>query len=156
MTRILRPAGLSLVALTALALIILPARAVRSQDDKKVEKECPLEGAWKLIEAKNGDASEYQKLPAGTEQFKYVTGGRFIWVVVAEGRITSGAGGKVKVDKDKYSETIDYVYGENNASLVGKTFEFTWKMDGKTWLHTGAIKLGDQELKIDEKFERCD
>jgi hypothetical protein len=144
-----------MIALTAFALTVLPARNVRSQDDKGGEKPCPIEGAWKLIEQKNGEATEYQKLAEGTEEIKYVTGGRFIWTVVKEGRILSAAGGKYTVDKDKYTESIEYIHGEGQASLVGKTFDFTWKIDGSTWLHVGSIKVDGQELKIDEKWERC-
>ena len=86
---------------------------------------------------------------------KYVTGGRFIWTVSQGGKLVSAAGGKYKVEKDKYSETIEYVAGEGQDTLVGKTFDFTWKMDGKTWLHVGSIKVNDQDIKIDEKWERC-
>jgi hypothetical protein len=155
MKRTFRTAGLSLAALTALALIVLLARDVRSQDDKPGDKPSPIEGAWKLVEQKNGDAQEYQKPSEGTEMIKYVTGGRFVWTVVKEGRIIGAAGGKYKVDKDKYAESIEYVHGEGQASLVGKTFDFTWKVDGKTWLHVGVIKVDNQDLKIDEKWERC-
>jgi hypothetical protein len=155
MTRTIRTAGLSLAALAALALAIVPARAVRSQVEKPDGATCPIEGAWKLLESKNGDAQEFQKLPDGTEEIKFVTGGRFVWVVTREGRITAAAGGKYKVDKDKYTESIEYIHGEGQTSLVGKSFDFTWKIDGKTWLHVGMIKVEGQDLKIDEKWERC-
>jgi hypothetical protein len=148
-------AGLGLAALTALALIVLPARAVRSQADPQGDKPCPIEGAWKLVEQKNGEAQEYQKLPEGAEEIKYVTGGRFIWTVVRDGRIQAAAGGRYTVDKDKYTETIEYTHGEGQASLVSKTFNFTWKMDGNTWLHVGTIKVDGGDYKIDEKWERC-
>jgi len=151
MTRTFRTAGFGLVALIAFALTVLPARAFRSPDDKPG----PVDGAWSLVESKNGDAKEYQKLPEGTEEIKYVTGGRFVWTVVKEGRILAAAGGKYKVDKDKYTETIEYTHGEGQASLVGKTVDFTWKVDGNTWLHVGVIKVNDQDFKIDEKWERC-
>jgi len=143
------------MALTAFALTVLPARDVRSQDDKPGDKPSSIEGAWKLVEQKNGDAKEYQKQPEGTEMIKYVTGGRFVWTIVREGRVIGAAGGKFKVDKDKYAESIEYFHGEGNASLVGKTFDFTWKVDGNTWLHVGVIKVDGQDLKIDEKWERC-
>ena len=155
MTRTLRTAGLSLVALTAFALTGLPARNARSQDDKASVKPSPLDGAWKLVEAKRGEGQDYTKPPEGTEMIKYVTGGRFVWTVVQDGRVSAAAGGKYTVDKDKFTESIEYVHGEGQASLVGKSFDFTWKVDGNTWLHVGTIKVNDQEIKIDEKYERC-
>ncbi len=150
MMRILRPARFSVVCLTASALTVLLARDLRSQETVP----CPLEGAWKLVEQKNGDAQDYQKQAEGTEMIKYVTGGRFVWTVVQDGKIVRAMGGKYKVDKDKYSESIDYVYGEDE-SFVGKTFDFNWKIDGKTWLHVGTIQLNNEDIKIDEKWERC-
>jgi hypothetical protein len=151
----LRTSGLTLLALTALAVAALPARLVRSADDAPAVKPGPLDGAWKLVESKNGDAQEYTKLPDGMEMTKFVTGGRFVWAVVREGKVVSAAGGKYAVDKDKYTETIDYTLGEGNDSLAGKTFEFTWKVENGTWLHVGVLKLDGQEVKIDEKWERC-
>src|SRR4051812_14922274 len=59
MTRTVRMAGLSLVALTAFALTVLPARDVRSQDEKLGDKPSPIEGAWKSVEQKNGEAQAY-------------------------------------------------------------------------------------------------
>jgi hypothetical protein len=151
MMRSLRTAPLSLVAIGALGLLWLMARDVRSEDNQPN----PLEGAWKMIVQKNGDAPDYQKLPDGTEEIKYVTGGRFVWMVIQDHRITSAAGGKYTVDKDKYTETIEFSHGEGQASIVGKTFDFTWKLDGGIWLHVGTIKVNDQDLKIDEKWEKC-
>jgi len=151
MTRTFRMAALGLVALTALALAVLPAREVRSQ----VDKPSPIEGAWKLVVQRNGDLEDYQKEPEGTEMIKYVTGGRFVWTIVREGQLLAAAGGKYTVNKDKYAESIEYGYGEGQASLVGKTFNFTWRLDGTTWLHVGLIKLDGQDYKIDEKWERC-
>jgi hypothetical protein len=151
MTRTYRSNALIVVCVTAFALTLAQARDVPSQDGKPG----PLDGAWKLIEAKNGGAQEYQKLPEGTQEIKYVTGGRFIWIVFREGQITAAAGGKYTVEKDKYTEVIEYFVGDGQQSLVGKTFDFTWKLDGGTWLHVGVIKVNDQDLKIDEKWERC-
>ena len=156
MTRSFRRAGLSLVALTAFALVVLPARDLRSQDDKQGDKPSPIEGAWKLVERKNGEAQDYQKLPEGVEMIKYITGGRFVWTMVKEGRILGAAGGKYKVDKDRYTDTVEYIEGEGNASIVGRTFDFTGKVDGRKWHQVGVIKFNDQDLKIDEKYERCE
>jgi len=89
------------------------------------------------------------------EMIKYVTGGRFVWTIASQGRLIAAAGGKYTVDKDKYTESIEYIHGDGQATLAGKTFDFTWKVDGNTWLHVGTIKIGDQDVKIDEKWERC-
>jgi hypothetical protein len=152
MTRTFRTPGPSLLAaaLAAIALAALPAHDARSQDSKP----SPLDGAWKLVVQKNGDAQDYQAFPEGTEMIKYVTGGRFVWTIATAGRVVSAAGGKYTVDKDKYSETIDYVHGDGQVALVGKTFDFTWKIEGGIWLHTGTLKIDDQSIKIDEKWER--
>lgn len=137
--------------MTATALTIALARDVRCQEAAAA----PIEGAWKLVEQKNGDSPDYQKLAEGMQMIKFVTGGRFIWKVSQGGKIVAAMGGKYTVDKDKYSETIEYALGEGQEALVGKTFDFTWKLDGKTWLHVGTIKVNDQDVKIDEKWERC-
>jgi hypothetical protein len=155
MTRSFRAAGLGLVAMMTFALVVLPARNLHSGDDQSGGKACPLEGAWRQVEQKNGDAQTYQKQPEGTEMFKFVTGGRFIWVVVRDGKIQSSLGGKYTVDKDKYTERIQYSSGEGQESFVGQSCDFTWKIDGNTWLHVGAIKVNNQDVKIDEKWERC-
>ena len=152
MTGTIRTTGHSLITLAALALIVLPAREVRSQGDKP----SPLEGAWKQVEQKNGDAQEYQKLPEGMEMINFVTGGRFVWTVVSQGRVVSLAGGKCRVDGDKYSESIEYISGQGvPESFVGSTFDFTCKVEGDTLHQVGTIQVNGQDFKIDEKWERC-
>jgi len=141
--------------LAAFALAILPAGVVRSQVEKQDDKPWPIEGAWKLIEQKNGDSPDYRQPAEGAEMIKYVTGGRFVWTVVKDGRILAALGGKYTVDKEKYTEMIEYILNEGQAPLAGKTNDFTWKVDGHTWLLVGKIKVNNQDSKIDEKWERC-
>jgi len=124
---------------------------VRSQEADPA----PLQGAWKLVGQKNGDAQDYQQPVEGMQMIKFVTGGRFIWTVSQNGKMVAGAGGTYKIDKDKYSETIEYTLGEGQEALAGKTFDFTWKLDGKTWQHVGTMNINGQELKIDEKWAQC-
>jgi hypothetical protein len=149
-------AGRSLLVLTAIALTTLLIRDVRSDDDKAPFRPNPIEGAWKHIEQKNGDATEYQKLPEGHQAIDCVTGGRFIWAVFTDGKLIASVGGKYKVDKDRYFEIIEFVYGDViPESFKGSTFEFTANIDGNTWHKVGTIKLNGQDFKIDEKWERC-
>ena len=156
MTHPLRTAGLGLATLAAIALTVLPGREARSDDARAAEKPSPVEGAWKQVEQKNGDAQDSVKPPEGTEMVICITGGRFVWTVVQGGKVVALAGGKYKVDKDTYSEIIEFVYGDGvPESFVGSTFAFTAKVDGDTWHKVGTIKVGGQDYKIDETWRRC-
>ena len=85
-----------------------------------------------------------------------IVGGRFIWTVVEKGKVVGVAGGRYKVDKDKFTEMIEYVSGAGiPESFVGSSFEFTVKVDGEKMTKIGTIQVGGQEFKIDEKWERC-
>jgi len=155
MTRTFRLAGLTLMALTAFAVTVFPARDARPQDDKRTDRPSPIEGAWKQVGRRSGDSQEYQQLPGDTEMIKYVTGGRWVWTVVKDGRVLTALGGKYTVDKDNYNESVEYSLGEHLASFVGNTSHFTWKVDGNTWFIVGSVKINDQDIKMDEKWERC-
>jgi hypothetical protein len=145
MTRTIRMAGIGLMALSALALT---ARA----DDKAKS----VEGAWRQVEQKNGDAQEYQKLPGDTVMTDCIVGGRFIWTIVQNGKVVGVAGGRYKAEKDKFTEIIEYVSGQGIPdSFVGSSFEFTVKVDGDTFTKVGTIQVNGQDFKIDEKWERC-
>jgi hypothetical protein len=135
-------------------MTVLRTRDVRSQDDKGGGKPSPVEGVWRLVERKNGQMPDYEKLQEGTEQIKYVIGGRFVWTVVRQGRIQGAAGGKYTVDKDKYTETTEYMHDEGNLPFLGQTSKFTWKVDGNTSLLVGVLKISGEDFKIDEKWER--
>jgi hypothetical protein len=156
MTNTFRTTGRHLLALTAIAFTSLLIRDVRSADDKAAPGPNRIEGAWKHIEQKNGAATEYQKLPEGQEFINCVAGGRFICAGTKDGKLLSAMGGKFKIDKDKYSEIIEWVYGDMfPESFKGSTFNFTAKLDGNTWHKVGTVQLNGQDLKIDEKWQRC-
>jgi hypothetical protein len=133
------------MALAALALIA-------GADDKAT----PVEGAWKQVETKNGDAQDYQKLADGLEMTQYIVGGRFVWTIVQKGKVLGVAGGRYKSEKDKFTEIIEYVSGEGvPESFVGSSFDFAVKVDGNTMTKVGTIRVNNQDFKIDEKWERC-
>ena len=145
MSRTLRMAGIGLVALLALTL------TARSD-----EKPRAIEGAWKEVEARNGDAQEYQKTPAGGLITDLIVGGRFALTIVQEGKVVGLIGGRYKSEGDKFTEIIEYVSGEGiPESFVGSSFEFTIKLDGDKFTRVGTIKVGGQDYEIDEKWERC-
>jgi len=156
MTRLTRTVALGVLPVAALTLAILEPLVAFSNEPVAVEKASPLDGAWQQIEQKNGNAQEYQKLPEGLVMTIYVTGGRFVWTAVKDGKIVAAAGGRYTVEKDKYTESIEYIHGDGiPETFVGSSFDFTWKVEGNTWYKVGVIKVNGQDYKIDEKWERC-
>src|SRR4051794_13547396 len=155
MTSPLRAVRSGLIAL-AVALSLTAVTALPTHGDDAKAAPNPIEGAWKEVEQKNGDAQEYQKPEDGTAFINCVTGGRFVWTVTKDGKLLASAGGKYRVEKDKYFEIIEFVHGAGvPESFVGSTFEFTGKVEGDTWHKVGTIKVNGQDFKIDEKWERC-
>jgi hypothetical protein len=147
MTHTIRMTVIGLIASSALA-----ATTATVTEDKASS----VEGAWKHVEQKNGEATEYSKLPDGTVMIDCIVGGRFIWTIAQNGKAVGVAGGRYKVDKEKFTEIIEYVSGDGvPESFVGSSFEFTVKFDGEKMTKVGTIQVGGQDLKIDEKWERC-
>jgi hypothetical protein len=146
MTRTIRMAVIGLMASLAIGMTAVA-------DDKAKS----VEGAWKQVEQKNGPAQEYQRIPDGTVMTDCIVGGRFIWTIVQKGKVVGVAGGRYKTDKDKFTETIEYVSGDGvPESFVGSSFDFTVKIDGDKMTKVGTIQVGGQDYKIDEKWERCE
>jgi hypothetical protein len=145
MTQTIRIAVFGLMASSALSMIAVA-------DDKANS----VEGAWKQVEQKNGESQEYVKPPEDAEMTDLIVGGRFIWTIVAKGKVVGVAGGRYKVDKDKFTEIIEYVSGDRiPETFVGSSFDFTVKIEGDKMTKVGTIKVGGQDFKIDEKWERC-
>ena len=74
-------------------VIVLIASAALATTTVTEEKANSVVGAWKHVEQKNGDATEYTKLPDGTVMYDCIVGGRFIWTVVQNGKAVGVAGG---------------------------------------------------------------
>ncbi len=141
------------IRIAVIAFLASSALAASAAGDDKPN---PIEGAWKEVEQKNGQAEEYVKPPEGTLMIDCIVGGRFIWTVTQEGKVIAVAGGRYKIDKDKFTEIIEYVSGAGvPESFVGKSFEFTITIDGDKMTKVGTIQVNNQDFKIDEKWERC-
>ena len=141
------------IRIAAISLIAVSALAVFAQADDKPKS---VEGAWRQLEQKNGDAQDYQKIPEGTVMTDCIIGGRFVWTVVKDGKLLAAAGGRYKSEKDKFTEIIEFVSGEGvPESFVGSSFEFTVTVDGDIMSKVGTIQVNGQDYKIDEKWERC-
>ena len=131
-------------------ILVVPLRA-----DEQVEGKapaCPIQGTWRLVAGKYGDATEFQKVPPEETMFKFVTDTHFTWVRFHSEtkEIFHAAGGRCTVDGDKYTELIEFGLGEV-MNLKGEKQTFTWKVEGDKWHHSGTLSNG---AKIEEIFER--
>ena len=75
--------------------------------------------------------------------------------MTAGAKVNAAVGGRSTLEKERYTEKIEFAHPDDYAWMVGKTFEFTWTVEGNTWHHVGTLKTDDgQEIKIDEMWER--
>ena len=156
MKRTLRFVGLGSVALTALLFGSIAARDLPGQDAKLNERRSPIEGAWRQIGQKYGDATEYTPRPDGVELIKLVTHGRFVWTLTQNGKIVTAMGGSCKLDKNSYSETVEFAHGGGaTEQFIGKTYNFTWNVEGDLSQTLGTMKVKGQEQTSSQKRERC-
>ena len=137
-----------------------PARSAAGQDaDKGKDKakskaKSPLDGAWRLVSAKDLASGEMRKLPEGIELFKLVVDGRFVWTFVQKDRATAGAGGHYTLEDDRFTENVDFAISPGQQAMTGKSFTFSWKIEDGKWYHKGTLKIGDAEQEIDQIYER--
>jgi len=128
------------------------AQGARKKSDQATAK-APLDGAWRLVSVKDA-TGQMRRLPAGLEMTKLLVVGRYAWTVVQNGRAVAGAGGSYSVANDTYTETVTYCVSERQQSMVGKSFKFTWKIEGGQWHHKGVLDVGTAQQEIDELWER--
>jgi hypothetical protein len=149
-------AGLVL-ALLAPALVLLgPAHRAVGQDaaKEKAKAKAPLDGAWRLVSAKDPRNGQMRKLPEGLEMTKLIVGGRYVWTVVQGGKVRAGAGGSYTVEGEEYTENVVFTVAENQQAMVGKSFNFSWKIEDGKWYHKGTLKVGNVTQEVDEIWER--
>ncbi len=127
---------------------------------QKVSDSSKIEGAWKMTAYKYRDAAEFTNL-AKEEQtrFKFITGGKFIWVVYDPKTmdIEASAGGKYVLNGSKYTETPEYGYGPDSKAMRNKEQSFTVHLDGEKLRQTGILHFGGEkpeEMKLEEVWVR--
>lgn len=138
----------------AAAVVLMVATTTGTAADPKSDAKAgsPLVGTWKVVSAKYG-GNEVNR-PEGFTHVKHVTPTHFMWAVYdGEGKVMSALGGSIAVKGDKYVETPAYWFGDGLEQLKGKPQEFTWKIDGNKWYHSGKLSSG---LTIEEVWERVE
>jgi len=131
-----------------------PGAVGQDAEKEKTKAKSQLDGAWRLVSAKNTNGGEQRKPPERIEMTKLVIGGRYVWSVVQDGKAVAGAGGRYTVADDAYTEEVVFAISPNQLGMVGKSFKFTWKIEDGRWHHKGTLKIGDAEQEIDEIWER--
>jgi hypothetical protein len=100
----------------------------------------PLVGAWQLVSARYTAADGKVTEVSGDQvrSLKVLNDGRFSFVTVkADGTFIRAAAGRYAVDRNSYTETIDYTSVDN---IRGKTYTFKWRVEGNTWYHSGELE----------------
>ena len=107
-------------------------------------------GTWKLVSAKaNGKAVD---VPTGTTVLKHVTPTDFVFVYYTpQGLITVAGGGRYTYNGTRYAESVEYGVGEGMAPYIGKTQEFTLRIEGGRWYQSGTETDGSA---VEEVWER--
>jgi len=134
------------IAMIALGFALAGAPVAAHDDD--LGRSSPagsLEGTWRLVTP---------RLEPGHTEFKVVSGGRFTWYVVAEGRMVRGAEGRATLDGETYRERIDSVISDDYGWMVGAEGRFRAELDGARWRHRGTVEHGAHRIDVDEVWER--
>ncbi len=97
----------------------------------------PLQGNWELVSARytraNGEIAEVRA--PELRSLKVIGPSRFAFITVREdGSLVRAAGGRYRIENDKYIETIDYT----SASHMRGDYIFDWRIEGDLWYHTGT------------------
>jgi hypothetical protein len=150
-TRIMVIAGFGLL-LWATGLPSAAQQAKKETGSKKARSQ--LDGAWRLVSSNDPASGRMRSVPAGIEMTKLIVDGRYVWTVVRNGTVVSGAGGSYTVAGDKYTEKVTYGMTDRQQPMVGRSFTFTWKFEGGKWHHKGVLKIDGAQQEIDEIWER--
>jgi hypothetical protein len=108
-----------------------------------------LDGSWELVSAKYTlrDGRVLDPEP-GLQSLKILSGGHVAYITVRkDGSFVRSSGGEYEVRGSRYIEHIVYA---SLATLRGKDFVFTWRLDRDLWFHEGSIGT----LRIEEVWRR--
>lgn len=110
----------------------------------------PLQGNWELVSARytraNGESTEVRA--PQLRSLKVIGPSRFAFITVREdGSLVRSAGGRYRVEGNRYIETIDYT----SASHMRGDYIFDWRIEGDLWYHTGT----HEGVRFEEVWRRA-
>jgi len=124
------------------------------------QKEAKLQGTWELVsQTQNG-----KDHPIAGRQIKLLTSSHYAWVrqdkkhveeLLAKGTqrdsidaiVDAYGAGRYEVKGNKYIETAEFFYA---PQYIGKSVEFTFKLEGDRWYTYGHYSHFEGGKKIDE------
>lgn len=129
-----------------------PAQQTEQKQQQPVRR-TDLIGTWQLVSYKYGTAPGFTQFPSDRVQLKHVTPSSFVWLRYGTtgGQIEQVAGGDYRLEGGNYTEQVVYGHGEDVKPLVGQSQNFTARIEGNRWHHTGVLSNG---FKIEEIWER--
>lgn len=149
---------LSLLLLAG-ALFLVPAQSGHNPDPK-ASMRGNLEGTWRLVSYKYGQAQQFTNLPKDQQtRLKFITATHFIWVDLdpKTKQMLTAAGGRCSLADAVYKETIEFGLGKVAKDLRVKEQTFTVKVEGDTYHQSGTLVFGGahpETMKLEEVWER--
>lgn len=143
----------SLIVLVIVTFItLLTIGATNEKKVKSSRKSNQITGTWELKLYKYGSGSDgFTEASPGTCRIKLINDTHFTWVTFDRNtrKVLSSAGGTYTLDKDNYTESIDYGLGMD--SYLGNKPVYNIKVEGDNLFLSGELVSG---YKIEEVWLR--
>lgn len=109
-------------------------------------------GAWEMVETESPADSAAVGTPNPFVSVKILTDTHFAFGrMTALGEVWAGGGLYSYDGRGQYSEFITY---HSVAALVGKTIDFSCRLDGDLWYHEAVYTLDGEQQEIHEVWRR--
>ncbi len=136
-----------------LAAIIVSCSAPKKEGP--VETMTPaqeLEGVWKMTYGKIIYPDTVVEV-TDSRKIKILVGGRFAHGNQDTDSTLTAGGGTYEYDGQTYTENIEYF---TIPSLLGQSVKFDISLEDGKWSLSGTIKVDDEDLKLEEVWERVE
>ena len=136
-------------------LVVMIASCSAPKKETPVETKTPaqeLEGVWKITYGKITYPDTVVEV-TDSRQVKILVGGRFAHGNQETDSTLTAGGGTYTYDGQTYTENIEYF---TIPSLVGQSVKFDIKLEDGKWSHSGTIRIDDEDIKLEEVWERVE
>ncbi len=138
-----------------IVLVVMIASCSAPKKEVPVETKTPaqeLEGVWKITYGKIIYPDTVVEV-TDSHKLKILVGGRFAHGNQETDSTLTAGGGTYAYDGQTYTENIEYF---TIPSLVGQSVKFGVKLEGGKWSLSGTLRVDDEDVKIEEVWERVE